>query len=146
MRWRRAATVGLAAFALLGTARPAAGVTYIGLHDLTCDGAITEGTGLPERTPLDVALVDPASKKTLSRDRVTTRASGTFESRAEVTLSGMVDSRAVRRRAEDIAEGVSGVTHVQNNMRVQTATAAVGTSSTTGTTGTEGGTTGRQKS
>ena len=67
-------------------------------------------------------------------------------SNGEVTLSGTVDSRAVRRRAEDIAEGVSGVTHVQNNMRVQTATAAVGTSSTTGTTGTEGGTTGRQKS
>jgi osmotically-inducible protein OsmY len=67
-------------------------------------------------------------------------------SNGEVTLSGTVDSRAVRRRAEDIAEGVSGVTHVQNNMRVQTATAAGGTSSTTGTTGTEGGTTGRQKS
>jgi osmotically-inducible protein OsmY len=67
-------------------------------------------------------------------------------SNGEVTLSGTVDSRAVRRRAEDIAEEVSGVTHVQNNMRVQTATAAVGTSSTTGTTGTEGGTTDRQKS
>ena len=52
-------------------------------------------------------------------------------SNGEVTLSGTVDSRAVRRRAEDIAEGVSGVTHVQNNMRVQTAAAAVGTSSTT---------------
>lgn len=37
----------------------------------------------------------------------------------EITLSGTVDSRQVRRRAEDIAESVSGVTHVQNNLRVR---------------------------
>ena len=98
MRWRRAATVGLTAFALLAVARPAAAVTYVGLHDLTCDGATTEGTGLPERTGLDVALVDPASERTLSSDRVTTSASGTFEWRADVALSGMRRVRAVVRR------------------------------------------------
>jgi osmotically-inducible protein OsmY len=37
----------------------------------------------------------------------------------EVTLSGSVASRDQRRRAEDIAESVSGVTHVQNNLRVK---------------------------
>ncbi len=37
---------------------------------------------------------------------------------AEVTLTGTVDSRNARRRAEDLAERVSGVTHVQNNLRV----------------------------
>src|SRR3954454_1900986 len=37
----------------------------------------------------------------------------------EVTLSGTVASRDQRRRAEDIAESVSGVTHVQNNLRVK---------------------------
>ncbi|WP_046864990.1 BON domain-containing protein [Microvirga massiliensis] len=37
----------------------------------------------------------------------------------EVTLSGTVDSREAKRRAEDIAERVSGVKHVQNNLRVQ---------------------------
>jgi osmotically-inducible protein OsmY len=37
----------------------------------------------------------------------------------EVTLSGTVGSRVERRRAEAIAESVSGVTHVQNNMRVE---------------------------
>lgn len=36
----------------------------------------------------------------------------------EVTLSGMVTTRADRRRAEDLAERVSGVRHVQNNIRV----------------------------
>src|SRR3954470_20301120 len=37
----------------------------------------------------------------------------------EVTLAGTVPSRDQRRRAEDIAESVSGVTHVQNNLRVK---------------------------
>jgi len=36
----------------------------------------------------------------------------------EVTLSGTVTSRFEKRHAEDIAESVSGVTHVQNNIRV----------------------------
>jgi osmotically-inducible protein OsmY len=36
----------------------------------------------------------------------------------EVILSGMVDSRYAKRLAEDIAESVSGVTQVQNNLRV----------------------------
>jgi osmotically-inducible protein OsmY len=40
-------------------------------------------------------------------------------SNREVTLSGEVDSRMAKRRAEDIAESVSGVTHVQNNLRVR---------------------------
>jgi hypothetical protein len=42
-------------------------------------------------------------------------------SNCEVTLSGMVDNREERRRAEDCAERVSGVTHVQNNLRVKQA-------------------------
>jgi hypothetical protein len=37
----------------------------------------------------------------------------------EATLTGTVTSREQRRRAEDIAESVSGVTHVQNNLRVK---------------------------
>jgi hypothetical protein len=97
MRWRRAATIGLTAFALLVLAQPATAVTYVGLHDLTCDGATTEGTGMPEGSRLDVQLVDPASDKVLSRGRVTTSASGTFEWRAEVSLSGMRAVRAVVR-------------------------------------------------
>jgi hypothetical protein len=39
-------------------------------------------------------------------------------SSAEVTLSGTVENRLQRRRAEDIAERISGVNHVQNNLRV----------------------------
>lgn len=37
----------------------------------------------------------------------------------EVTLSGHVDSRQAKRRAEDCADDVSGVKHVQNNLRVK---------------------------
>jgi osmotically-inducible protein OsmY len=40
-------------------------------------------------------------------------------SNSEVTLNGTVSSREQRRRAEDCAEQVSGVTHVQNNVRVR---------------------------
>jgi osmotically-inducible protein OsmY len=66
----------------------------------------------------------------------------------EVTLSGTVDSRQARRRAEDITEQVSGVSYVQNNLRVRTGggeITAVGSTSgaglgeqTTGTTETAG--------
>lgn len=37
----------------------------------------------------------------------------------EVTLKGTVDSRTAKRRAEDIAESVSGVTNVENRLRVR---------------------------
>lgn len=38
----------------------------------------------------------------------------------EVTLSGTVDNRQNKRRAEDIVDNISGVSHVQNNLRVST--------------------------
>jgi len=40
-------------------------------------------------------------------------------SNGEVTLNGAVDSRQAKRCAEDIADSVSGVRHVQNNLRVR---------------------------
>lgn len=36
-----------------------------------------------------------------------------------ITLTGTVDSRAAKRRAEDIVDDISGVKHVQNNLRVE---------------------------
>ncbi|WP_204985738.1 BON domain-containing protein [Microvirga pakistanensis] len=41
----------------------------------------------------------------------------------EVTLSGTVASRGLKRRAEDLAELASGVRHVQNNLRVESSAA-----------------------
>lgn len=40
-------------------------------------------------------------------------------SEREVTLDGTVDARASKRLAEDIAETVPGVRHVQNNLRIR---------------------------
>lgn len=40
-------------------------------------------------------------------------------SNGEITLTGSVDSREAKRMAEDCAESVPGVRHVQNNLRVQ---------------------------
>jgi hypothetical protein len=40
-------------------------------------------------------------------------------SNCEVTLTGTVNSRDDKRRAEDVVEHVSGVKHVQTNLRVQ---------------------------
>jgi len=37
----------------------------------------------------------------------------------EVTLNGTVDSRTAKRRAEDHADDITGVTHVQNNLRIR---------------------------
>lgn len=56
----------------------------------------------------------------------------------EVTLSGTVHDRYQRRKAEDLAEQVSGVRHVQNNVRVQDQSGTWQDSSTTGTSRTGG--------
>jgi len=60
---------------------------------------------------------------------------------SEVTLTGTVKSRTDKRRIEDIAESVSGVTNVENRLRVKQydyatsgATSITDTSSTPGTT------------
>lgn len=50
----------------------------------------------------------------------------------EITLSGTVDSREAKRRAEDCAEGVSGVRHCQNNLRVRSQDMRYGQSGDTG--------------
>ena len=57
-------------------------------------------------------------------------------SNCEVTLSGTVDSRHAKRRAEDCAESVSGVRNVQNNLRIQQPTESTSAFGTTGTMGT----------
>ncbi len=61
-------------------------------------------------------------------------------SSGEVTLTGQVNDRNAKRRAEDLAEAVSGVKHVQNNLRVKSAdsssmSAASGKAGSSGTAG-----------
>jgi osmotically-inducible protein OsmY len=61
-------------------------------------------------------------------------------SNGEVTLIGTVQTRSDKRRAEDIAESVSGVSNVENRLRVKESSLnrnlGTETSSTIGTTGT----------
>ncbi len=65
-------------------------------------------------------------------------------SNGEVTLNGHVDSRQAKRRAEDIADRIAGVKHVQNNLRVKdqettsSFAASGGTSASGGQTGAAG--------
>jgi osmotically-inducible protein OsmY len=54
---------------------------------------------------------------------------------SEVTLTGTVESREERRRAEDCAEHVSGVVHVQNNLRVARSGGTMGTATASRTPG-----------
>ena len=71
-------------------------------------------------------------------------------SNAEVTLTGTVNNRWDKRRAEDIAESVNGVTHVENRIRVKQqgstmsagGTSTYGAGSDTSTASMGGGTTG----
>jgi osmotically-inducible protein OsmY len=62
----------------------------------------------------------------------------------EITLNGTVTSREAKRRAEDVVDDISGVKHVQNNLRVQTATASgtayTGSYAAPGSSAAEGGT------
>jgi hypothetical protein len=88
---------GFAVLAMLAVPGPAAAATYVGLRGLTCEGVTTVGSGLPASTRLDVAVVDPASRRTLAHGRPTTSAAGAFQWRAQVSLSGMRKVRAVIR-------------------------------------------------
>lgn len=55
--------------------------------------------------------------------RVDARAIEIEVGNGEVTLNGTVPSRMQKRRAEDLVEDLSGVKHVQNNLRVRESTA-----------------------
>ena len=57
-------------------------------------------------------------------------------SKGEVTLTGSVESRYSKRRAEDLVDDVPGVRHVQNSLRVKEATESTMGTTGTGTTGT----------
>lgn len=69
-------------------------------------------------------------------------------SNGEVTLTGTVDHRSTKRRAEDLAEAVSGVKNVENRLRVQsTGSQTSGLSGMSGSSsGTSSGSTGSQSS
>ncbi len=76
------------------------------------------GRGPMNYTRSDARIAEDVNDRLTEDPWVDARQIEVTVSGAEITLAGKVDSRQARRRAEDIAEQVSGVRHVQNNLRV----------------------------
>ncbi|WP_066555648.1 BON domain-containing protein [Croceicoccus bisphenolivorans] len=76
------------------------------------------GAGPQNYTRSDERILDDVCDR-LTEDRyVDARDVTVTVQEREVTLDGTVSSKAAKRRAEDCTDLVSGVTHVQNNLRV----------------------------
>jgi osmotically-inducible protein OsmY len=81
------------------------------------------GRGPSGYTRSDERILEDANDA-LTRDwRVDATSVQVLVTSGEVTLDGTVPSRAHKRRAEDVVEDLSGVKHVQNNLRVREETA-----------------------
>jgi len=68
---------------------------------------------------LDGRILDDISDRLTDDDRLDASDIEVKVDAGEVTLNGHVASREDKRRAEDLAESVSGVKHLQNNLRVR---------------------------
>lgn len=71
----------------------------------------------------DERILEDVSDRLTEDPHVDARAIEVRVEEGEITLDGTVGSRWEKRHAEDIAESVSGVAHVQNNLRVAENTA-----------------------
>jgi hypothetical protein len=102
-------------------------------------GSSHRGKGPKDYRRSDDRIREDVSDKLADDDRVDASEIEVMVNNAEVTLTGTVDSREAKRRAEDVAEQVSGVQHVQNNIRVNREGASSTRSGTSGS-GTSGST------
>ncbi|MBC2664676.1 BON domain-containing protein [Novosphingobium flavum] len=96
------------------------------------------GRGPAGYTRSDERIREDVNDRLTDHPRLDARRITVTVENGEVTLDGKVSSRAAKRRAEDCIDYVSGVTHVQNNLRVEHwydawAAAAGMPTSTTGT-------------
>jgi osmotically-inducible protein OsmY len=92
------------------------------------------GRGPADYTRSDERIREDANDRLTEDSRVDASSISVTVESGEVTLNGSVSRREDKRRAEDIVEDLSGVKHVQNNLRVQQNTSwSGGSSSTTGT-------------
>ncbi|KAA2237005.1 BON domain-containing protein [Salinarimonas soli] len=71
----------------------------------------------------DERILEDVSDRLMEDPHVDARAIEVRVEEGEITLEGTVGSRWEKRHSEDIAEAVSGVSHVQNNLRVRENTA-----------------------
>ena len=82
------------------------------------EGGPHRGRGPKNLSRSDERIREDVSEWLLDDDHIDASDIEVTVANGEVTLSGTVPDRLQRRRAEDIAEGVSGVRHVQNNLRL----------------------------
>lgn len=67
----------------------------------------------------DERLLEEVNERLMHDDDIDASEISVSVDKGEIMLSGTVNSRDEKRRAEDIADDVSGVQHVQNNLRVK---------------------------
>lgn len=81
------------------------------------------GRGPSNYTRSDERLLEDACERLTHDPRVDASNVTVSVGDGEITLDGTVDSRSAKRRAEDCVYDVSGITHVQNNLRIDTSNA-----------------------
>jgi len=109
------------------------------------------GHGPADYTRSDERIREDANDRLTEDSRVDARNVSVTVKDGELTLSGTVGSRDAKHRAEDCVENISGVKHVQNNLRVDNSATGsttaswnrtgTGDSARTTATGTAGATT-----
>lgn len=77
------------------------------------------GRGPSDYVRSDERIREDANDRLTEDHRLDARRISVQVDKGEVTLTGTVPNRASKRRAEDLVEAISGVRHVQNNLRVE---------------------------
>ena len=77
------------------------------------------GHGPSDYTRSDERIREDVNDRLTDDPRVDARKVSVAVKDGEVTLTGSVSSREAKRRAEDVIDRLSGVKHVQNNLRVE---------------------------
>ena len=77
------------------------------------------GKGPKNYTRSDARILEDVNDRLTEDHQVDAGEIEVAVAQGEVTLNGTVASRAMKRRAEDVADDVSGVKHTQNNLRVR---------------------------
>jgi hypothetical protein len=93
------------------------------------------GHGPSDYTRSDERIREDVNDRLTDDPRVDARRISVSVDKGEVTLSGTVGSRDAKRRAEDCIDRISGVKHVQNNLRVDDRNHSSGSGSTSWTAG-----------
>jgi osmotically-inducible protein OsmY len=93
-------------------------VSRSGYLGADAEGGVHKGKGPKDYKRSDDRIGDDINDRLTDDSHLDASEITVAVSNGEVTLSGMVSDRQAKRRAEDLADAVGGVSHVQNNLRV----------------------------